>query len=200
MLDFFLAIPIWVYVLWGGVFYLLNKGFFLAADITPNKDAIRKRRVWSWIVYIIGLPAWLVILSSKQNYMAAAAEAAGLPAMILGLVNAYHGIERKNKWPKYVALAISLIGIIYSWHIFGGFNLFTQYLEIGIVVGFLAGTFFLAEGWYLTGYVCYMFMCVSCAWLMEVEEFPELYWQQIASVIIVFIAFCIRLRRKLAHK
>jgi hypothetical protein len=72
--------------IWGGLFYLLNKIFFSQAE--RSKTTMR-RRVWrirSWIVYLAGLPAWIIVFTSEHNWIAAGVESGGAPAIIVGLI------------------------------------------------------------------------------------------------------------------
>ena len=75
-MDIFLQI-------WGGGCYLLNKILLSRAE---GKDESTKLRIWGWFVYLVGLPAWVIILVLKNDWIAATIEAGGAPAMLLGLM------------------------------------------------------------------------------------------------------------------
>ncbi len=52
--------------IWGGGSYLINKIFFALAE--GKKQTIkRKLKLYGWAIYILGVPAWVLILLSKQN-------------------------------------------------------------------------------------------------------------------------------------
>jgi hypothetical protein len=79
--------------LWGG-FYLLNKIFLSFSEHARNQGNetwARKWRIAAWAVYLAGLPAWIIILVSWRDWIAASVEASGAPAMLLGLVLALRG-------------------------------------------------------------------------------------------------------------
>ncbi len=72
--------------IWGGVGYLLNKVCFSRAE---RSESIKERRAWlvrSWIVYLSGLPAWIIVFISERNWIAAGVESGGVPAMVGGLI------------------------------------------------------------------------------------------------------------------
>ena len=61
---------------WGGAFYLINKVFFALAE--GKKQAVkRKLKLCGWGIYILGVPAWVIILLGEQNWIAASIEAGG---------------------------------------------------------------------------------------------------------------------------
>jgi hypothetical protein len=68
---------------WGGAGYFLAKVLLVRAEFV-EKD--RNLRLIGWFVYLLGLPAWVILLASRQNWIAAAIETAGVPAIILGIV------------------------------------------------------------------------------------------------------------------
>lgn len=166
---------------WGGVFYLLNKIFL------SHAEGIRKNEKWrlhGWIVYLTGLPAWVIILVSKHDWMAAAVEAGGAPAMILGVVVVVKGLEQAPSLLKKISVVfcygLLFIGITYSLYDFGGITAFSQVLEIGLMSGFLVGTYLLAKknpnGWFW-----FMLMNASTGTLMLIQDKPILALQQLIS-------------------
>jgi hypothetical protein len=60
-------------------------------------DDDRKLRLIGWILYLLGLPAWVVLLISKQNWIASAIETAGVPAIILGIEMTWKQSNNPNK-------------------------------------------------------------------------------------------------------
>lgn len=181
---------------WAGVFYLLNKLFFLGTETTHDEVKKQRRKVKSWWFYIIGLFGWLIILGHKNDWIAFGAEVAGLPSMVNGLVNAYRGRKKNSNWLKVTAAVIALAGIVYSYVELGGLTSQTQVMEFGIVVGFLIGTFLVGEESRRWGYVCLLIMNASCALLMQEQGFVWLYRQQVASFVIVFLALLFTFRKQ----
>ena len=52
--------------IWAGSFYLLNKVFFSTAE-RAEPVLKRKLKAMGWIVYILGVPAWAIILIGNHN-------------------------------------------------------------------------------------------------------------------------------------
>lgn len=177
--------------IWGGVFYLLNKIFFSRAERSKNE---RLRRVWrirSWIVYLAGLPAWVVVFISEHNWIAAGVESGGAPAMTIGLIIAWRGHGNEPKWLDYVAKISVLTGLTLSFYEFGGIKTLNQFLELGIAAGFLMGTYMMAKD-KVQGYFWLMLGNVSCASLMGLEGFFVLMAQQTVSLFFVTDAYLAR--------
>jgi hypothetical protein len=182
----------------GGGFYLLQKVFLSIAERAERKNPNNKRwRVWAWIVYLVGLPPWIVIFVVERNWIAAALEASGAPAMILALTIALRGKGQKPGWLDRVAIFAIVAGIAYSLYDFGGLTTLNQFLELGIVLGFLIGTYQLAHE-KPAGYLWYILMCSFTAVLMWVEHYPWLVAQQIVSLGFIVDAYMAQ-RRKLRH-
>jgi len=174
---------------WGGVCYLLNKIFLSWAEGARNN---KRWRVRGWTIYLIGLPAWIIILIVKQNWIAVAIEAGGAPAMILGLVVALKGLKNAPKWLSkgaeifvYISLAF---GIAYSVHDFRGITTITQAFEIGVMAGFLIGSYLLANN-NPAGWLWFMLMNASMGALMAIQTKPILAIQQMLSLGFVIRGF-----------
>lgn len=170
--------------IWGGGFYLLNK-IFLAISEGREKSLQRKLKIAAWSTYLIGLPAIVWLFSVKHRWIAAFLEAGGGPAMLLGLILALRGIkdEEKPGWVKYLdylALLTAIIGIGVSLWEYGRLDTKEQAMELGLVIGFLAGTYLLSKNipW---GYFCYMGMNVCCIILMYWDNRIVIVGQQIIS-------------------
>lgn len=178
---------------WAGLFYLLNKIFFSRAE---RSEGPKKRlwRIWSWSVYLVGLPAWLAIFAIEHNWIIGAVEASGAISMALGLVIAIRGIGQEPKWLRTIARIVIVIGIACSFYEFGGLTKFTQALELGVAVGFLVGTYLLARE-HPTGYLWFMFMLASAGTLMGVQGYPWLTVQQIVSLGFIVDAYLMQRRR-----
>jgi len=186
----------------GGGFYLLNKVFLSFSERARNRgDEIvaRRWRISSWVVYLAGLPAWVIIFVSWRNWIAASVEASGAPAMVLGLIIAYCGTTKKPpRWLDHLALFCIPLGFAYSLYDFGGLKVINQWLEIGLVVGFLVGTYLLAKE-RARGYLWYVLMHVTCGWLMWIQGYPWLFLQQVVSLGFIVDAYRMTQKRKVAH-
>jgi len=176
---------------WGGAFYLLNKVFFALAE-GKREEAKRTLRIIGWVVYLLGVPAWVIILVGKHNWIAASIEAGGIPAMLFGLYNVCKGpgpirkdFDRVTSFFTYAAL---LLGVCYSVYDYGGLSTITQLLEIGVMVGFLMGSYLLAKKNF-NGWLFFVLMNGSMASLMFLQHKPVLAIQQLASLCFVLYGF-----------
>jgi hypothetical protein len=167
---------------WGGVCYLLNKIFLSRAEGARDDG---KWRVRGWVIYLVGLPAWVIILVFNRNWMAAAIEAGGAPAMLLGLMVATKGLKDSPRLLKKSAEAFAygllVVGMTYSLYDFGGITTFTQALEIGVMAGFLMGSYLLAKK-NPTGWLWFMLMNASMGLLMTIQGKPILVAEQAISL------------------
>lgn len=185
---------------WGGLFYLLNKIFFSFAE-RDYKNAKKSWQKLSWIVYIIGLPGIVGILVLKHNWIFAALEVGGAPSMFLGLFIAIRGKGYEPKWLNHFAALTIFIGLGYSFYDFGGITSLTQWLEIGSVVGFLIGTYRLANE-KADGYLWYLLMSATALLLFWIQDLTLLVAQQIVSTLFIVDAYLAwrRNRSKLSEK
>ena len=176
---------------WGGGLYLLNKIFFALAE---GKNAARKRslRLFGWCVYILGVPAWVAILVSKHDWIAASIEAGGVPAMIFGLYNAYMDDDLPHRRFDLIASVFTYaslaMGVSYSLYDYGGIVSISQLLEMGVMIGFLVGSYLLAKK-NSNGWLFFMLMNGSMAILMLLQHKPLLTAQQLASLCFVIYGF-----------
>jgi len=177
--------------LWGGFFYLTNKICFSLAEGKAEKTQ-RELRLAGWLIYILGVPAWVIILIMKHNWIAASIEAGGIPAMLLGLLNVYKNGAGTNKVFDIVAsfstYAFMVFGVSYSLYDYGGLNSISQVLEIGVMVGFLLGSYFLAKN-KNSGWLFFMLMNGSMGTLMILQGKPILAFQQALSLCFVVYGF-----------
>lgn len=183
---------------WAGIFYLLNKIFF--SFMERGSKAIQKRhwRIWSWAVYLLGLPAWTIIFILERNWIAAALEIGGLPSMAMGLLVAIKGdVQKSPAWLNYLALICIAAGTIYSFYDFGGFSTFNQFLESALTLGYLIGTYLLAKK-HSSGYLWFMLMNISCGWLMWIQNYPWLAIQQLISLGFIIDAFLMERKNRTA--
>lgn len=183
---------------WGGAFYLFNKTFFSLMERGRSDNTKRRWRIWSWIVYIVGLPAWAIIFVIERNWIAASLEIGGLPSMILGLTIALQGSDRKSpKWLNYLALVCVALGTAYSLYDFGGLTTLNQFFELMLTAGYLIGTYLLAKK-RPSGYAWFMIMNVACGWLMWIEHYPWLALQQAISLGFIIDAFIMERKNRTA--
>lgn len=170
--------------LWGGLFYLLNKIFFSVFEKTQRKIL----QILSWAVYLIGLPAWVIIFIQEKNWIAASIESAGALSMILRLTRSIRGKEATPKILNTITGIFVVMGIGYSAYDLGGLHHFTQFLELSMTTGFLLGTYLLARE-NNKGYLFFLLMNASNAILMLQEKRDILMIQQIVSMFFVLYAW-----------
>lgn len=177
--------------IWGGGFYLTNKILFAFAE--GKQGTLKKNlKVSAWLIYILGVPAWVIILVRHNDWIAASIEAGGIPAMLLGLYNASHEHQKPHKrFNKVVSLCTwsSLaLGLTYSLNHYGGITSVSQLLEIGVMLGFLTGSYMMAKN-NPTGWLFFMLMNLSMATLMLLQHKPILMTQQLVSLCFVIYGF-----------
>lgn len=177
--------------IWGGSCYLANKILFSISE-SQNETIKRKLKIFGWLIYLLGVPVWVVILLSHNDWIAASIEAGGIPAMLLGLYNTIHNHQKVNhafntivSLCTYSSLAF---GLSFSIYLHGGITSLTQILEVGVMLGFLLGSYFLAKG-NSNGWLMFMLMNISMASLMFIQEKPILMAQQILSLCFVLYGF-----------
>jgi hypothetical protein len=182
--------------LWGGGGYLLAKILLSHAEGLQDD---RKWRIAGWLAYILGLPAWVILLVGKQDWIAAANEAGGGPALVLGFVLA---LKRLDKVHPIVDLGIRIFtygmiifGVSYRFWFFGGITAFSQILELGVTIGFLLGSYLLARK-KASGWLFFALMLISMGMLMYIQGKIILIFQQGISLIFAVIGFT----RALHHK
>ncbi len=136
---------------WGGLFYLLAK-VLLSRAVKPEEN---RNRALGWACYLLGVPAWVVLLSSHHDWIAVAVESGGVPTMILGVISNLRQLEKIprniNTMIKVLVTVLIALGVGYSYYDFEGFNSVSQVLELGVTFGYLIGTYLLANkdrrGW-----------------------------------------------------
>ena len=171
---------------------------------SEGKTAIIKRRfkIIGWIIYILGVPAWVIILSLKKDWIAASIEFGGLPAMLFGLYNIYKNSKYPNKHLDIIASLFTCASIIlgggvslYSHH---GITSMSQILELGVMIGFLLGSYFMAKN-KSYGWIFFMLMNVSMGTLMLIQHKPILSIQQFVSLIFVIYGYWVAIKSKKAR-
>ena len=173
----------------GGLFYFSNKLFFAAAEREKNEVLRKKWQTAAWLVYLSGVSPWVIIFVYEHNWIAAAVESSGVPAMLLGLINV---LQKK----KYSSLSrvfdifskiMIITGLCISFYDFGGIASFNQLIELWIAAGFLFGTYYIAKS-KAAGYVWLIIGNISAALLMFRQEYYILMLQQLFSIIPVSYA------------
>lgn len=177
--------------IWGGSFYLANKVLLACAE-GRSAPVQRRLKIAGWSIFLLGVPAWVIILIGQHDWIAAAIEAGGIPAMLLGLYNTIqHPQQASRRLNRLVSLCIYValaIGLTLSLIHHGGLTSLTQVLESGVMVGFLLGSYILAQGNPL-GWLFFMLMNLSMAALMYLQAHPILMVQQLISLCFVLYGF-----------
>ena len=181
---------------WGGAGYFFAKVLLVRAEFVEKN---RYLRIIGWVVYLLGLPAWVVLLVSKQDWIAASIEAAGVPAIMLGIVIAWKQNSNPNKivdWSIRIFTGLMIIiGVLYSIYAFNGIRSFSQLLEIIIIFGYLVSNYLLAKR---NPFAWLMFMLglISMSILMYIQDKPILCIQQLVSLIPAVIGFIKNMKQK----
>lgn len=177
--------------IWGGGFYLFNKIFFALAE-GKEPDTKRRYKIIGWTLYLLGVPAWVIILMTKHDWIAASIEAGGVPAMLFGLFTVYQNRKTPNQLFDRVAALFTyaslVMGVGYSFYDYGGITSVSQLLEIGVMIGFLVGSYLLAKN-NSYGWLFFMLMNCSMGTLMLLQHKPILATQQVFSLGFVIYGF-----------
>lgn len=181
---------------WAGGFYLLNKILFAFAEGKPAKTK-RLLKIVGWSIYILGVPAWVIILIMKHDWIAASIEAGGTPSMLFGLYTVYKSRETPHKTFDTVARSFTyfflFVGVSYSVYDNGGIASVSQLLEIGVMIGFLVGSYLLAKN-KPHGWLFFMLMNGCMGTLMLIQNKPILAVQQSVSLCFVIYGFAIAVK------
>jgi hypothetical protein len=187
---------------WGGAFYLGNKIFFSVAE-RKNEPKRRQLRISGWIVYLLGVPAWVIILILKSNWIAASIEAGAVPSLLFGLYNVVRNSREPNRLFDRIASFFTYffiaLGTGYSIYEYRGITSVSQYLEIGTMVGFLMGSYLLAKN-RIAGWPFFILMNISMGTLMLIQAKPILAVQQGISLCFVVYGFVTASKRNTTDK
>jgi len=190
-MDLFLQI-------WAGGFYLANKVLFALSE-SKTAEIERKFKLVAWSCYLIGVPAWLVILIGKNNWIATSIEAGGIPAMLLGLYNVYHKNQKHNALFNHIVTICTygsiVLGLGYSLLQHHGITSLSQILEMGVMIGFLLGSFYMAKN-DKRGWLFFMLMNISMATLMFTQLKYILAAQQLLSLSFVIYGFTLASKKE----
>jgi len=186
--------------IWGGTGYLLAKILLATAEGINNG---RKLRIIGWFSYLIGIPAWVIILTSNDNWVVAAIDIGSIPSMILGIVIAWKQNIQVSKtvdrFVRFFTFFMILLGTIYSIYCFHGITAFSQIIEILITFCFLFGTYLLAKN-NPAGWLLYSLMCICVVILMVLQNKPLLALLQVVSLFVVVIAYIKAIKRIMARR
>ena len=175
--------------IWGGIGYLVAKILLASAEGMNNN---RKLRIIGWFSYLLGIPAWVILLAGKNNWVVAAIDLGSVPSMILGIIIAWKQNVQINKvfdiFVKFFTFFMIMLGTFYSIYYFHGITTFSQILEILITFGFLLGSYLLAKrnpvGWLL-----FALMCTCMGILMLIQDKILLVFQQGISLVVVIVGY-----------
>ena len=182
---------------WGGGFYLLNKVLFWLGELQEDQHSPKRRalRIAAWITYLIGLPAWLILLAPKDNWIVILIEIAGGVSMVVGLQYARKGKDDLPPWLDTMGYLAAVLGVLISLYVLGGITRHTQAYEGLLALGFIVGVRLQSKD-NPTGYAWLAFMNLSNVLLMEAQGFYALALQQVLSMIIMLDAFRRARKRK----
>lgn len=177
--------------IWGGFFYLLNKSLFVVSE-RERGEGKRRFSMLAWSAYLIGAPAWVIILTAKHSWIAVSVEIGGIPAMFLGLYNAYHCYQKPsrllNHFVTFFTYGSLIFGLTFSVIHHGGIVSVSQLLELGVMVGFLVGGYLMAKN-NPKGWLFFIVMNVSMAALMCLQDKYILMSQQCLSLLFVVYGY-----------
>ncbi len=183
-MDIFLQI-------WGGGCYLINKICFSLGEGRQGKDSSRLQTA-GWLFYLSGVPAWVIILMEKHDWIAASIEAGGIPSMIFGLANTLRAGKEENRRFRRATTLITyvfiIIGLGSSFADYGGLVSFHQLLEVFVTIGFLMGSLLMAAQ-KKSGWLFFLIMNISMGILMLQQGKPFLAVQQLISLGFVLYGF-----------
>jgi hypothetical protein len=182
--------------MWGGVAYLLAQILLASAEGVDNG---RGRRIAGWISYLAGIPAWVVLLVSKNSWIVAAIDLGSIPAMALGITVAWKQGAQVNKRldaaVKAFTLFMIIAGVSYSIYYFHGITTFSQILEISVTFTFLSGSYLLAKN-KPAGWLLFTLMCICMVVLMILQGKTLLAFQQGFSFIVTITGYIKAIRRR----
>jgi len=185
----------------GGIFYFLNKVFWLFEEISESQGAARKADVWKirgWKMYIIGTPGVIAFLLIKHHWIFAAFEAGGIPMMLYGIFVSKPGKMYAGSWLDYIILGLfTVVGVLYSLWEFGGLTTAPQLLEAVIVFAFFA-SLLLKLHRKPTAYLWLAAMHLSAGYLLFLDGFLPIVLQQAFSFIVVVASYVVAVRKHTA--
>lgn len=181
--------------IWGAIGYLFAQILLAVAE---SKNDSRKLRIAGWISYLVGMPAWIILLISKNDWVVAGKDIGSIPSMILGIITAWKEDKQVPKFfdafAKIITFLMIILGFAYSIYHFHGIKNFSQILEIIVTFAFLLGSYFLAKK-KASGWLFFSLSCICMAILMLIQSKILLLIQQGLSFIVVIYAYIMAVRR-----
>ncbi len=175
--------------IWGGLCYLFAKILLAKAE---GGNANSRFRTLGWIIYLIGVPAWVIVLSLDHNWIAATVEAGGAVTMLLGIVYIWKKWEEipkiLDRGIRTFVFILILTGITYSLYDLRGITSISQILELGVMAGYLIGTYLLAKQ-NRKGWLWFMLMNTSMGVLMGMQGRWIFSLLQVVSLYFVTLGF-----------
>jgi len=191
-IDLFLQI-------WGGIGYLVAKILLASAEGMNNN---RKLRIIGWFFYLMGIPAWVILLAGKNNWVIAAIDLGSVPSMVLGIIIAWKRNIQINKifdiFVKFFTFFMIMLGTFYSIYYFHGITTFSQILEIIITFGFLLGSYLLAKR-NPTGWLLFALMCTCMGILMLIQDKMLLVFQQGISLVVIIVGYIRAIKKQIEN-
>jgi hypothetical protein len=182
--------------IWGGTGYLAAQ---ILIAIGESKNDSRKLRIAGWTSYLIGMPAWIILLIGKNDWVVAGTDIGSIPSMVLGIAAARRADAETpkslDKFAKIITFLMIVLGFAYSVYHFHGVKTLSQVLEIMVTFAFLLGSYLLAkkkpEGW-----LFFSLSCLCMAILMWMQSKILLLIQQTLSFMVVTFAYIMAVRRR----
>jgi hypothetical protein len=117
--------------------------------------------------------------------------------MLLGVLTAYRGHNSSNRALDLTAsistYVFLILGVCYSVYDYRGITSISQLLEMGVMFGFLTGSYLLAKN-NSSGWLFFILMNGSMAALMFMQHKPLLSIQQLVSLGFVLYGFTVSLK------
>lgn len=103
-----------------------------------------------------------------------------------------------DKLTSLITYCFIVFGVGYSFYQYGGITSMNQWLELGVMIGFLLGGYLLAKA-RIGGWLCFALMNLSMGSLMLLQGKPILAIQQMASLCFVLFGLVTMYRNQKAQ-
>lgn len=188
---------LWILATWGGWFYFFNKlAFVLGEGIHRSEGRWAEPYLplfeqAAWFLYLVGLPAWVVLLWYREDFIVSFIEMAGAPSMLYGLFVSLGWMQKnttRERLMNIICVVGTFLGIGVSFRLLGIMTRDDQWLEVALSVGFLTGLYLRSHG-SARGYLFFAFMNLSNTALMYRQGHEYLALQQFVSLIFMIVAY-----------